>query len=91
MNIVLSRSSFVIQSNPVFGFFCRGRYAKPEDTITATATREAGGGITELTPNGSARLTDQLGNAECPVAGNFRANGTVANLSTGARITVTLI
>jgi hypothetical protein len=91
VNLAVSRASFVIQSNPILGFFCRGRYGRPEDSITAAAAREAGGGITELTPNGSARLVDRLGNAECPATGAFRGTGTLANLSNGSRITVTLI
>jgi hypothetical protein len=91
VNLAVSRSSFVVQGT-ILGLTCRGRYGRLEDTITSAAAVEAGGGITSLVPNGRASLVEQLGpNAVCASTGAFAGNGTVVNLSTGARVSVTLI
>jgi hypothetical protein len=91
VTLAVSRASFVTQAT-FFGLQCRGRYGRPEDQINAAAAREAGGAITTLTASGEARLVEQLGSsAVCPATGRFSGTGTIVNLSTGARITVTLI
>jgi hypothetical protein len=94
VNLLLSRVSFVIRTT-VLGLTCQGRYGRAEDNIIGIAAREAGGAITELTPSATvnrASLVEQLGpNAICPTTGAFGGRGLVANLATGARITVTLI
>jgi len=90
-NLLISRDSFVAQAT-ILGLSCRGRYGRPENAIRAVATREAGGAITSFTPNGTMRLVEQLGpNAVCTAEGNFSGVGAVVNLSTGARLTITLI
>jgi hypothetical protein len=92
MNIFLSRASFVTQAT-FFGLSCRGRYARVEDAIRIAAARNTTTGeITSLNPSGTMRLVEQLGpSAICPESGRFSGTGTVVNLSTGARITITLI
>jgi hypothetical protein len=91
VNLLLSRTSIVMQST-FFGLSCRGRYGRPEDQIRIVASREAGGGITSLVPSGTTRLVEQLGNAAvCPSELRFGGTGTIVNLSTGARLTITLI
>jgi hypothetical protein len=94
LNLLLSRESFVISAT-ILGLTCRGRYTRAEDNIIITAAREAGGGITSLTPSATtnrAALVDQLGpNAVCPATGAFSGTGNVSNLSNGGRITITLI
>jgi hypothetical protein len=94
VNLLLSRVSFVIRAT-VLGLTCQGRYGNATDNITGAAAREAGGGITSLVPvegrNSTSRV-EQLGpNTVCPATGAFRGSGSVADLSTGARLTVTLI
>jgi hypothetical protein len=88
---LISRYSFVVQ-NTVLGLTCRGRYGRPEDRIRAVAAREGGGGITSLAVNGRPSLVEELGpNRVCLASGGLGGTGAVANLSTGARITITLI
>jgi hypothetical protein len=87
----ISRFSFVIQTS-IFGLTCRGRYGRLEDSVSGTAAREAGGGITSFTPSGRASLVEQLGpSAVCPSTGTFSGTGTATALSNGARLTITLI
>jgi hypothetical protein len=91
LNLAVSRFSFVVQGT-ILGLTCRGRDGNSTDRITIAAALEAGGGITSLAPNGRATLVEQLGpNAVCASTGSFTGNGTAANLSTGARISITLI
>jgi hypothetical protein len=94
VNLLLSRFSYVTQTT-ILGLTCRGRYGNSTDNIIGEAAREAGGGITSLRPSTAANrtsLVEQLGpNAICPAQGTFGGTATVANLSTGARLTVTLI
>jgi len=91
IGVVLQRASFVVQST-FLGLSCRGRYGNTTDRIAINLARDAGGGLTELRPVGRVTLVEQLGNAAvCPSELNFAGFGTVVNLSTGSRITVTLI
>jgi hypothetical protein len=86
-----TRISFVI-SDTTFGLSCRGRYGRLEDVIEIAAEREAGGAIGSLGVSGSASLVEQLGaSAVCPAAATLAGTGTMSNLSSGARITITLI
>jgi hypothetical protein len=89
--LALSRASFVLQAT-ILGLTCRGRYGRVEDTIGTTDALGAGGAITSLSPNGSSSLVEQLGPSRvCAATGRFSGNGVVTNLSTGARISITLI
>jgi hypothetical protein len=91
VNLGLSRASFVMQVT-VLGLTCRGRYGNATDSITTTASVEAGGAITALEPHGGASLVEELGpNRVCRPTLNFSNTGGITNLSTGARLTVTLI
>jgi hypothetical protein len=94
LNLLLSRVSFVLQAT-FLGLTCRGRYGRAEDNIINGAAREAGGGITEVTPSATTNrvsLVEQLGpNAVCPSTQSITGRGFLVNLSTGARITITLI
>jgi len=89
----VSRISFVVQAT-ILGLTCRGRYGRAEDNITGIAAREAGGGITSITPREGTRasLVEQLGpNAVCSSTGTFSGTGSATQLVTGSRITITLI
>jgi hypothetical protein len=87
----VSRASFVVQAT-ILGLTCRGRYGNTTDNIPTTAAIEAGRAITSLVPNGTSSLVEQLGpNRVCAATGRFAGNGTIAALTGGARISVTLI
>jgi hypothetical protein len=92
INLLLSRVSFVIASGGTMG-----RYGRPEDNITGTATREGGGGITQITPvagRDRARLVTCLEELifECPGEGTFRnSSGPVTGLTNTNTIRITLI
>ena len=94
VNLLLSRFSWVTRQT-FLGLTCQGRYGRLEDNIIFHAAREASGGITELTPDRTVNrfsLVEQLGpNAICPSTGAFSGRATVTNLSTGGRLTITLI
>jgi hypothetical protein len=94
VNFLISRVSFVLRVT-VLGLTCQGRYGKSEDNITLVGAREAGGGLTELTPSATVNrisLVEQLGpQAVCAASQSIGGRGSVVNLSTGARITITLI
>jgi hypothetical protein len=84
-------TSFVVQGT-VLGLTCRGRYGRPEDSISNVGAREAGGGITSITANGRASLVEELGpNRVCPASASLVGTGTMVNLTTAARVTITLI
>jgi hypothetical protein len=89
INLLLSRISFVIQS----GGLCTGRYGRAEDNITGLVT-VTGGRVSTLAPvegRNRASLVTRIGGIFCPETGDFSGVGSVANLSTGAALTVTLI
>ncbi len=94
VNFLLSRVSFVLRVT-VLGLTCEGRYGRAEDNIILVGAREAGGGITSLTPSATVNrisLVEQLGSpGVCATSQSIGGAGTMVNLSTGARITVTLI
>jgi hypothetical protein len=95
VDILVSRFSFVVDAT-VLGLTCVGRYGTPTDNVTAVAVRDpATGGITEIAPvtgRNLGTLVEELGpNRVCPRTGNFVGRGTLANLTNGARITITLI
>jgi len=88
--LLLSRVSFVIQQ----GINCTGRYGNATDNISGRAVREAGGGITTLTPvleRDRASLVTRIGGIFCPASGTFSGSGEVTVLGSSSRITITLI
>jgi hypothetical protein len=89
VGLLLSRASFIIEVPLV----CTGRYGIPPDNISGSATREAGGGITTLSPvrgRNFATLERTISGA-CPTRGSFEGTGETFVLGTTSRITVTLI
>jgi hypothetical protein len=92
INLLLSRISFVIATTGT-----TGRYGRPENNITGTATREAGGGITQITPvagRDRVRLITCLEELilECPTELAFRnSTGPVTGLTNTNTIRITLI
>jgi hypothetical protein len=92
INLLLSRVSFVIASSGTMG-----RYGRPEDNITGTATREAGGGITQITPvagRDRARLVTCLREEifECAAEGAVRtSSGPATGLTNTNTISISLI
>jgi hypothetical protein len=91
VTLPIARASFVIQAT-ILGLTCRGRYGRPEDSISTVAAREAGGGITSLAVNGRGSLVEELGpNRVCPASARLVGTGAVKKLGTGAEISITLI
>jgi len=95
VRLLLSRISFVMQSSFI-GIGCRGRYGRAEDNIIAGAARNtATGELSTLAPDSTVNrlsLVEALvGGGACPTTGAFRGIGSVTVLSSGNRITVTLI
>jgi hypothetical protein len=89
VGLLLSRVSFNIEMPLV----CTGRYGISTDNISGSAAREAGGGITTLSPvrgRNFATLERTISGA-CPTRVSFEGTGATFVLGTTARITVTLI
>ncbi len=91
VRFLLSRFLIGIRENVGW---CTGRFGTTEDNITLSAAREAGGGITLLTPlegRDIATLLRRDAGFVCPATGRIRGEGTFTVLASTARVTVTLI
>jgi len=88
--LLLSRISFVRQS----GIDCTARYGSATDNISGNAVREAGGGITTLTPvegRNRLNLVSRIGGFFCPASISLSGTSNVTVLNSASRITITLI
>jgi hypothetical protein len=94
INLLLSRVSLVLRAT-VLGLTCQSRDGRAEDNITLIAAREAGGGITSLTPRAGANsfsLVEQLGpNNVCPATQTITGRSGPVTDVFGAIYRVTLI
>ena len=94
LNLLLSRFTFILEVR-ILGLTCIGRYGNATDNIILHAIREGGAGISALRPDATRNrftLVEQLGpNAVCPGTATLAGTGTLVTLSTGSRLSVTLI
>jgi hypothetical protein len=91
IRIALSRFRFGIRDS--FGL-CTGQYGNESDAVQADAAREAGGGISSLTPvegSNSATLIRRDAGILCPSPGVLKGRGEVMLLGATTKITLTLI
>jgi len=90
INNLISRFRFGLETAGL----CTGQYGSETDNLTATATREAGGGLTTLTPvegrNVMTLIRRDAGLA-CPATHRIRGTGQLFQLGTTTRVSVTLI
>lgn len=90
INLLLSRFRFGLETPGL----CTGQYGSETDNITATAAREAGGGLTTLTPVEGRNIMTLIrrdAGLVCPATHRLRGTGQLFLLGATTRVSVTLI